>query len=260
MEPTILFQRKREAPIRTETLSQFYLDVRDNSYYAVLYDGDANEKPFSRALTITNDGVEMVDVPTRLVQTSDNQYVTELGTGDNIKLADQGVIYVVFNRDYDPRGHVIVAQYEGICRCVGLSQDAFRPSEVCEVCYGTGYVGGYDRYLCDAYYEGRRMVVPGDYILVRYPLETQKVVLRDFALQIENANHHWTFSEPIVYDWDVIVRRTGIGATDYGWYFVIERQFSGARVFNDDSGLLSQRFNTQVIQQTSVARRLAIVE
>lgn len=259
MEPVAYFQRKYAGPVKEFVQASFLYDTTKRQYYFELWDATTNSRPWIATIEVFLNGTQMEPAVRRDVIASDDEYWVAFDQGVASSATGADKIYLGFNTDFDPSSHTVSITYEEICRCVSLKEDAFRPGERCTLCYGTGFLDGYIRYRRDAVYQGRRLAIPEDCIMVRMPLDTQRIVLRDYGLQIQEANTHWTFNDPVLQDWDVLFRYTGIEQGE--WYFITEHTFSTTRSFvvpPQASNLLSQRFRTQMVQRDHPVRRLPL--
>jgi len=194
---------------------------------------------------------------------SDLAYAVYVDFGDHLTPGDKSV-YVVFKEQ--PTG-VVTWSTEEVCRCVDADNRlTFRPQlGECPICFGTGFVGGYDVYLSEPVYKGGVLIKPANRILIRVPMTVQRVRVTEYGLQLEEVNVSWTGPEPLLKDWDVIARKVGPNVydpsifSDGNWtlYWITEHQVSTIRAgFTDvQSGepiLLSQRFRLMQVQPSHI--------
>lgn len=277
-EPVYLLKRKWKGEIIegiATDFSTFDITLRDEKHpyvtysktfpYFVLWDSQNSlirGRPRIRSIQIFIDGAEATRVDSEEVISDNSQYFVSFDPGTPTSSNTHGTIFVGFNEGFDPASHIISYSFEEICLCVPPDdQDAFRPGSMstCEICYGTGYVGGYDQYLSAPQVECGKVVQPENTILVRFPMRDRRARLEMAGFELENLNAGWTAATPELTDWDVLVRRVDLGAHVEGQrnphtterYWVTQHSYSTLRfdpVDDTEPVILHQNFMVQEIQ------------
>ena len=91
------------------------------------------------------------------------------------------------------------------CNCYRANQE--NPEGRCPICFGTGYVGGYEQY-----YNPRR---PDSRIMCRIDPVTDRLLAKPIGLQQELIPSSWTLVVPKLLDRDVLVRFNQDGTEEY---------------------------------------------
>ncbi len=171
---------------------------------------------------------------------------------------DEGRVYILLSEQ--PTSSIVYS-YEEVCKCVAPENEfEFRPQlGECPICYGTGFVGGFDLFRREPLYEGDDLICPRDMILIRTPIAAHKVVVDQFGIEIREVYNSWTGPEPVLRDWDVVVRpsplgeRHAVASSKKTFYWITDHQFSTARF--DEWGrpiVLHQKFTLNIIQPSNV--------
>lgn len=102
-----------------------------------------------------------------------------------------------------------------VCPCVSKTEE--HPINKCPSCFGTGFVGGYDRiYFNDS------LDNPEGRIMLRFYPTVDDLALRKFAgLDVVNEPTAWTIPQPIVRDRDIIVQFDPIDKTREIWRYEV---------------------------------------
>jgi len=96
--------------------------------------------------------------------------------------------------------------WEGIqCSCVIKTRET--PEHRCSVCFGTGFVTGYEQYYNPRRSDGR--------ILVHFDPAVEDLIHMDAGLESEYKPNSWTLSTPIVKDRDFLIRFNKDGTEEF---------------------------------------------
>jgi len=236
-------------------------------------------RPRLQSLKMYLDGAEMTSVPSYDRTRSDLDYWTDIDKGGPRDPDVYGRIVVGFHAGLDPSTHVVEYQYEEICTCIA-TQEKFQPDSRCTICYGTGYIGGYDQYKCIVQVECGRAVKPANTILCRFPITSERLKISRYGGEIITERRSWTTASPILHDWDMIIRwrRYGApmnidprtGALPNERYWITDWEHSSARPSYElptpeqpsfaaiPKGItLHQKFNTAEIQPNHIAYQIS---
>jgi len=278
-EPVHLFYRKWRGPWLSGAPSGYVWNSVYERYEFTLWQPPnpvTGGRPRLRNLKMFLDGAEMSSVPAYDRTTSDLDFWVDIDKGGPRNPGQYGRIVVGFDDGLDPSTHVVTYQYEQICTCIDVGEEIFQPDSRCTICYGTGYVGGYDQYKHIAEYEGGRILRPDNTILCRFPITSERLKISRYGGEIITDRRSWTIAAPILHDWDMIIRmgyygnpinidpETGTLPNERHW--ITDWEHSSARPsydlpmpaqpnFNaDPRGItLHQKFNITEIQPTHIA-------
>jgi len=227
------------------------------------------------------DGDEMTEVPMYNLTTSNLNFWGEIDRGGPRDPDAYGALIVGFHEGFDPSSHVVGYEYERICTCIDVGEESFHPKSRCTICYGTGYVGGYDQYICAPEVEAGRTIKPANTILSRFPITTEAVRITKYGGEIITSRRKWAIASPLLHDWDMLIRQRRYGApinidprtgniVDER-YWITDWEHSSARFSYDlplraqpgvpavDGGItLHQRFATTEIQPNHIAYQIPI--
>ena len=233
-EACYLFLRRWVGPYRTGRFTSFEYNDSLGRYETILYRPTvppSNGKPRLRTLKLSADGREMISKTDINLVTEDNYYYVRLYNSPKDSTFTN-MLLIGFNEDYDPRDHVIEYAYEEICHCIDAGEESFRPDARCLTCYGVGFVGGYDQYYCSTVWSDSRIIKPANTVLVRIPITSETVRISRFGAQVSTTRKSWVVSEPIVHDWDLLIRPRAFGARVNEDY--ITNQLPDERYFIND--------------------------
>jgi len=278
-EPVHLFYRKWRGPWLSGAPSGYAWNSVYERYEFTLWQPPnpvTGGRPRLRNLKMFLDGVEMNSVPAYDRTTSDLDFWLDIDKGGPRNPGQYGRIVVGFNDSLDPSTHVVTYQYEQICTCIDVGEEIFQPDSRCTICYGTGYVGGYNQYRHIAEYEGGRILRPDNTILCRFPITSERLKISRYGGEIVTDRRSWTIAAPMLHDWDMLIRtghygnpinidpETGVIPNERYW--ITDWEHSSVRpsydlpmpaqpnVNADLRGItLHQKFNTTEIQPTHIA-------
>lgn len=210
----VLF-RKWDGPWRSGTPASYTYNTTYERYEFTLWTPPApltGGKPRLKSLKMYLDGAEMTPVPSYDLTTSDLNFWVEIDRGGPKDPNAYGILIVGFHAGLDPSVHVVEYQYEEICTCMDVGEESFHPDSRCTICYGTGYVGGYDQYVSDPEIEAGRVLKPANTILCRFPITTEAVRITKYGGEIITSRRNWSIAPPLLHDWDILIRQRRYGA------------------------------------------------
>ena len=238
-EPVYLFRRKSSgSSVSLTTITSW--DETEDYYAKTIWESGLNHPDLrfwsndsQVGIRVFIDGVEQTRLDGERDELQPGEFVVEVGTDKSVK--------VVLPEGYVPTGTV---EYSYTTRCVCTDPDRHEPHMQCEICYGTGWEGGYDLYTCDA-----TDYTDENQILVRFPKVEEDLQINPEGLVIERATRHWALPEPRINDRDLIVGTTGNNKN------IIFR----VKNWNDSrlrGVLLHQEFDTDRLNFTDVVYKL----
>jgi len=213
-EPVYVLFRKWQGPWLSGSPSSYTYNSTYVSWEFTLWQPPvplAGGKPRLRNLKLFVDGVELTPVASYNRVTADNEYWRDIDKGGPSNASNYGAIIAGFNTGFDPRNHVVEYQYEEICVCIDVGEESFQPDSRCVICYGTGYVGGYDQYTAAAVSEAGITVKPTNMILCRFPITSEILRINRTGGEIVTQRKSWTTASPVLHDWDMIIRQRYAG-------------------------------------------------
>lgn len=123
------------------------------------------------------------------------------------------------------------------CKCFTLNNES--PEARCPVCFGTGFVSGYDQYYNDRRSDRR--------ILVRFDATVDDLAYKSHGLEQNFQPNAWTLTVPAIKDRDIIIRFNEDG-TDEFRYEVLN--VTRNKLLFSNSG--SQKFQLQRLDRTDI--------
>lgn len=208
-EAVYLFFRKWRGPWISGAPSGYALNPVYQRYEFTLWNPPVpltGGRPRLMSLKMYLDGSEMAHVASYKLTASDLDFWTEIDRGGPKEPDVYGRVFVGFHEGLDPSTHVVDYEYEQICSCMDVGEESFQPDSRCTICYGTGYVDGYDQYKAPALHECGRMLKPDNTILCRFPITAERMKISRYGGEIVTDRRSWTTASPILHDWDMIIR------------------------------------------------------
>ena len=277
-ETCFLMFRKWTGPIISSSPSSYSYNSIYDRFEFELYKPTvpvSNGKPLLSSLQMFLDAVPMSAVPQYDQTTSNLDYWVETDSGGPKNPDIAGTIIVGFHTGLDPSTHVISYSYSEVCHCIDI-YGSFQPISTCTTCRGTGYVGGYDQYLCPVLIEGGRIIKPANTILCRFPITSEYVQVSKQGLVVQTQRKSYTITGPILHDFDMLIRLRSSGnqynidpvtlTVPNERYFITDWEHSSTRPSYDlplkaqpnmtavDKGItLHQKFNISEIQPQHIA-------
>lgn len=213
-EAVYLFFRKWRGPWLSGAPSDYRWNTFYERYEFTLWNPPrplTGGRPRLQNLKMFLDGAEMTPVPTYDRTTSDLNFWVDIDKGGPRNPGAYGMIVIGFHAGLDPSTHVVDFEYEEICTCMDVGEESFQPDSKCTICYGTGYVGGYDQHKSLATYECGRMLKPDNTILCRFPITSERLKISRYGGEIITDRRSWTTSSPTLHDWDMLIRMRHYG-------------------------------------------------
>jgi len=188
--------------------------------------------PYSRLPTDANHQ----DGSTKNTTTGLSYYSMHLGRLE-VLITATGVAVTLLHRKWE--GTVCTA-------CVDYRRG--QPLKYCNVCYGTGFVGGYDQYI-----NARR---PDGKILERVSVATEDLNLKQTGYWQEYMPSCWVLPVPHVKDRDVIVVYNQDGTEAWRYEILkVTRNYGLLR----DTRFLQQTFDMQRFDKTAIIYKIPLV-
>jgi len=239
-EPVYLFQRKSSgSSIPLATISSW--DETGNQYAKTIWTSGLNHPDLrfwsndtQVGVRVFIDDVEQTRLDGEIDEVQTNEFIVTVETDKAVK--------IVLPEGYDPSGSVVKYSYTTRCACV--EEDRNEPNMQCDICYGTGWEGGFNLYTCDA-----TDYVLLNQILVRFPKVEEDLQINTEGLVMVRATRHWTLPTPRVNDRDLIVGTTGNN----------ENIIFRVKNWNDSrlrGNLLHQEFDTDRLNLTDIVYKL----
>lgn len=199
-EPVHLFRRKESgSSIAKTTISSW--DETGTQYVKNVWISGSNHPDLrfwsndvQVGIQVWIDDIEQTRVDYERDSIQSSEFIIEVATNKTVK--------VVFPENWDPSGSVVEYSYTTRCVCVNIDNN--EPKKQCDICYGTGWEGGFDLYICDA-----TDYVLANRILVRFPKVTEDLVIAKEGKVITRMQRHWTLPTPRIDDMDLLVGTTG---------------------------------------------------
>jgi hypothetical protein len=277
-EACFLMFKKWVGPIISSSPSSYSYNSAYQRYEFELYKPTvpvSNGKPLLSSLQMFLDGNIMNAVYQYDQTTSNLDYWVETDSGGPKNPDIAGTIIIGFHTGLDPGTHVISYTYERVCHCIDV-YGSFQPISTCSTCFGSGYVGGYDQYLCPALIEGGRIIKPTNTILCRFPITSEYAQVSKQGLVVQTQRKSWSIVSPLMRDWDILIRLRSSGSpyninpvtltVPNERYFITDWEHSSIRPSYDlplkaqpnmsavDKGItLHQKFNISEIQPQHIA-------
>jgi len=132
-------------------------------------------------------------------------------------------------------------------RCSCYLPTAEYPEDRCPLCYGSGFVVGYEQYFNPRRSDGR--------ILVRFEPATEDLKPGSAGLESDFIPNCWTLVVPAVKDRDVIVRYDEAGTRMF-YYEILN--VTRNKLFLGESG--SQKFSAQRVRKTDPINQIKLID